>query len=196
VLWDADLVSLDVILPPHHPLAARDVTRAYAWLGEAVAAALVGLGAMVAAVPLAEARALQARTDAVSLEAARTCFGGVSPFEVLDADRRKCVGLAQIRRAAGTVFQCGILLGFAPAELAGAVGQSDDDAAALADALDQRVVGLRDLGVRTDAGRVIAAVDASIGERLGVTQSPSTLRPDERTAADRIAAGLELMPGA
>ena len=37
VLWDAGLLSLDVVLPPGHALAGRDVTLAYRWLGDALA---------------------------------------------------------------------------------------------------------------------------------------------------------------
>ena len=45
VLWDPDLVSLDVVLPRGHPLAVDDVVAAYRWLGEAIADALRALGA-------------------------------------------------------------------------------------------------------------------------------------------------------
>lgn len=190
VLWDADLVSLDVILPPGHPLAAHDVTLAYAWLGGAVADALAGLGALVGAVPLDVARGLQARSDAVSLEAARTCFGGVSPFEVLTTDGRKCVGLAQVRRASGTIFQCGILLHHDAQGLAAAVGRDPADAAVLAAALEERVVGVRDLVPHTDAVRVIGAVDAALVAQLGIDWSVSGLRSDEQAAQTRIARSL------
>ncbi len=44
VLADRDLINLDVALPPGHPLSPADVTRAYAWLGEALAAGLRVLG--------------------------------------------------------------------------------------------------------------------------------------------------------
>ena len=101
VLWDAGLLALDVVLPPGHPLAERDVTRAYAWLGTAVARALAGLGVPAAAIPLAEARAAQARTDPASRLAARSCFGGISPFEVVDPAGRKLVGLAQVPPGGG-----------------------------------------------------------------------------------------------
>ena len=37
VLWDRDLLALDVVLPRGHRLAGDDVVAAYRWLGEAIA---------------------------------------------------------------------------------------------------------------------------------------------------------------
>ena len=58
VLWDAGLLSLDVVLPRGHRLAGDDVVAAYRWLGEALAGALRALGVPdVAVLGPAEARA-------------------------------------------------------------------------------------------------------------------------------------------
>jgi lipoate-protein ligase A len=190
VLWDAGLVSCDVVLPPGHPLADRDVTRAYAWLGEAVAAALGGLGVPATAIPLAAARAAQARSDPTSRTAARACFGGVSPFEVLDAEGRKLVGLAQARRAAGTIFQCGIALSFDARGLAAALGRDAADSAALAAALEARVASVRAYVPGLGATEVIAGVEAELVGRLGVGLAPGTLRPDELAAQAALAASV------
>jgi lipoate-protein ligase A len=190
VLWDPDLVALDVVLPPGHPLAARDVTRAYAWLGEAIADALAGLGAPVAAVGLEEARRLQARRDAASLTAARACFGGVSPFEVLGPDDRKCVGLAQVRRARGTIFQAGIPLRFDIPGLARAIAANPAEAQVVAAALDAHVAPVGHYLPHTSADAVVTAIDAAISARIGVAYRPEPLRPDEAAAQDRIARTL------
>ena len=91
------------------------MVRAYAWLGEGLTRALGRLGWAARAIAPDEARrdnaALRAdeRPGATALR--RTCFGGRSPYEVLVAGR-KVVGLCQVRRRAGTLYQVGILLGF------------------------------------------------------------------------------------
>ena len=190
VLWDAGLVALDVVVPPGHPLADRDVTGAYAWLGTAVARALAEFGVPAAAIPLAEARAAQARTDPGSRLAARSCFGGISPFEVVDPAGRKFVGLAQVRRAAGSIFQCGIALEFDAHALGTVLGRDAADAAALTAALEARVVAVHAYRPELTAGEVVAAVEAELARALGVTLEAAGLRPDELAAQSRLAAAL------
>jgi len=187
VLWDTGLVALDVVLPPGHPLADRDVTRAYAWLGTAVAAALTGLGVTGTAIPLADARTAQARTDQTSRLAARACFGGISPFEVVDRDGRKLAGLAQVRRTQGTIFQCGIALAFDAAGLAVVLGHDDAEVAALVTALEARVTSVRAARAALTADEVVAAVEAALVATLGITLVPARLRPDELAAQARLA---------
>jgi lipoate---protein ligase len=132
VLWDAGLVALDLALPRGHDLALDDVVATYAFLGEAIADALSTLGAPARIVTLAEARAA-GRQDAAL--AARACFGGRSPYEVL-VGGRKVVGLAQVRRHAGALLQAGIALRLDAAGLAALLelppGEREDLAAALA----------------------------------------------------------------
>jgi len=182
VLWDAGLLSLDVVLPPGHPLADRDVTRAYAWLGTAVATALTHLGIPATAIPLAEARIAQARSDPTSRLAVRACFGGISPFEVVAPDLRKLVGLAQVRRARGTVFQCGIPLGFDAPLLAALLARDAVELPLLADALGQRVVALGDLSPGLTASQIIAAVEQALTAAHGIRFDVDDLRDDERAA--------------
>jgi lipoate-protein ligase A len=190
VLWDAGLLALDVVLPPGHPLADRDVTLAYRWLGAAVASALTGLGVPAAAIPLADARAAQARTDPITRLASRACFGGLSPFEVVDPAGRKLAGLAQVRRGVGTIFQCGIALEFDTAGLAVALGRDRGDADALGAALAARVASVHAVRPGLRADEVIAAVEAELARALGIRLLPAALRPDELEAQARIAAGL------
>lgn len=122
VLADDGLLNLDVALPAAHRLEHRDVVRAYAWLGTALARAFRRLG-WAACVVTPDA----ARRDTADLRAdeypgatvlRRTCFGGRSPYEVL-VTGRKVVGLCQVRRRTGTLYQVGILLGFDAPRLAG-----------------------------------------------------------------------------
>ncbi len=145
VLTDDGLLNLDVVLPAAHRLGHRDVVRAYAWLGTALTRALRRLGWTARAVA-PEA----ARRDAAALRAAeypgvtvlqRTCFGGRSPYEVLVAGR-KVVGLCQVRRRAGTLYQAGILLGFDAERLAGLLSVSPAERAAGAARLGRRAGGL------------------------------------------------------
>ena len=125
VLWDDDLIAVDVVLPTGHPLLPVDVVQAYRWVGEAVADALRGLGVGDArAVPPDEARA---RTPGAS---AGMCFGGLSPWEVISGDR-KMIGLSQVRRTAGAIIQVGLPMRIDAARLARAVGAPPDAAADL-----------------------------------------------------------------
>ena len=135
VLWDDDLVAVDIILPAGHPLLPVDVVAGYRWVGEAVVAALKALGIPGArAVPPAEARAWP-RGDAAGL-----CFGGLSPWEVVVGDR-KVLGLSQVRRQPGGMIQVGVPLHLDAARLTRAVGAPG---AAAAD-LEARTTGIADL---------------------------------------------------
>ena len=128
VLWDRDLLALDVLLPRGHPLAGDDVVDAYRWLGEAIADALRALGARdVAVIGVAEARAARAHPG----PAADACFGGLSPYEVL-AGGRKVVGLSQARRKPGALLQAGIPLRLDAGRLARLMGRDAAFAAGLA----------------------------------------------------------------
>ena len=161
VLWDEDLVALDVVLPRGHRLALDDVVAAYRWLGEALAEALEALGVPAVQV-VSVARARAARDEA--RPATDACFGGLSPYEVL-AGGRKVVGLSQTRRRTGALLQAGIPLRLDAGRLARLMGRGDDFAtglAATAAGLHESVPGLA-------AGDLVAAVDAAIASRLGVT---------------------------
>ena len=122
VLWDRDLLALDVALPRGHPLAADDVVAAYRWLGEAIADALGAVGvADVEVIDVPRARAAAGAPGA----AADACFGGLSPFEVL-AGGRKVVGLSQARRRPGALLQAGIPLTLDAARLARLMARDED----------------------------------------------------------------------
>ena len=117
VLVDETLLSLDIALPHTHPLATTDVVRAYEWVGELWAAALRRLGATDArALPTPDVRAIPAleRDDPLRL----ACYGTLSPWEVVSgAEPRKLVGLCQVRRRPGTLYQIGVYLRFDAAAL-------------------------------------------------------------------------------
>ena len=135
VLWDDDLIAIDVVLPAGHPLLPVDVVEAYRWVGQAVARGLGQIGVAGArAVQPDEARAWP--TGA----AAGLCFGGMSPWEVV-VDDRKVLGLSQVRRPAGAIIQAGVPMRLDAARLARAVGATP----AAADDLAARTAGIPNL---------------------------------------------------
>jgi lipoate-protein ligase A len=140
VLSDA-LLLLDVALPPADPLYVSDVTESYRWLGVVWATALDALGIAAHVVEIATARA-----DAQMLDPLlrRVCFGGLSPYEVVSG-RQKVVGLAQVRRRRGALFQAGVYLQWAPEQTTALVAATQAERDALTRQLAARVAGLADL---------------------------------------------------
>ncbi len=115
VLCDPGLLEVDVALPRGHPLLLDDVTASYRFLGEAWLAALDGVGVAGRLVTVDEARSLAPER----LAAARVaCYAGLSPYEVVDAQGLKLVGLCQRRRRGAALFQCSIACGAAPSAAA------------------------------------------------------------------------------
>ncbi len=191
VLTDDGLLNLDVVLPAAHPLGHRDVVRAYAWLGTALTRALRRLGWAAFAITPEEARrdtaALRAdeRPGATALR--RTCFSGRSPYEVLIAGR-KVVGLCQVRRRAGTLYQVGILLEFDAVRLAGLLRGPAAERAAGATWLSRRAAGLHTLPRAQPApvkGQGSDAPDAAMQRLLG------GLAPAYRALAGEIIRSME-----
>ncbi|HLZ28964.1 MAG TPA: hypothetical protein VKV73_16735 [Chloroflexota bacterium] len=115
VLVDRDSMLCGAIcVPLPHPLLGDDLTASYRWLGEHLSARLAGLGVQGARrVEVDEARAdvaaLKTQDDAVSRLLLTTCYGALSPHEVV-VGAAKLVGLAQVRRRHAALFQFGILL--------------------------------------------------------------------------------------
>jgi lipoate-protein ligase A len=105
LLWPGHQVWLDVGLPRGDPLWDDDVGRSARWLGEALAAALVGLGVAGAT---AHAGPLE-RTAWSHL----VCFAGRAPGEVV-VGGRKVVGTSQRRTREGAVFQVAVALVWSP----------------------------------------------------------------------------------
>ena len=159
VLWDRDLLGLDVVLPRGHRLAPDDVVAAYRWLGEALADALTAVG-----VPDVEVIDLGRARGAAPGPAADACFGGLSPWEVM-ASGRKVVGLSQTRRRPGALLQAGVPLRLDAPRLARLLGRD----AAWADALAATAAGVRELAPGVSVGDVVAAVEAALAAREGLT---------------------------
>jgi lipoate-protein ligase A len=178
VLVGPRFLSLDIALPPGHPLAPPDVTTAYRWLGEAWLTTLRGLGVRDARlVPVEEVRAHPYQPvrhpvpgAPVSDEALvrRACFGALSPYEVA-VGPRKLVGLSQVRRRPGVLFQVGLPLVWEADLLAELLAHNAPEQARLQTLLRARALGLADvLDPLPLAAEVIAAFEAVLAADWGV----------------------------
>jgi len=164
VLVGPHLLGLDVALPPDHPLVLPDLVESYRWLGEAWAAALAHFGMQARAISPVEAheqRALLKRDETRERESIlhRSCYGALSPYEVV-AGHRKVVGLDMIRRRTGSLLQAGVLLHWETETLAQLLGHTPEEQTLLRDGLLERAAGLDTLLGRPIAPQeVIAAFE-------------------------------------
>lgn len=115
VLCDPGLLEVDVALSAGHPLLETDVTESYRFLGEAWVAALATLGIRGRLVTVDEARGA---SDAHRAVARVACYAGLSPYEVVDDEGGKLVGICQRRRRGAALLQCGLACGLPPGEVA------------------------------------------------------------------------------
>jgi lipoate-protein ligase A len=139
------MVGASVVLPRLHPLVAPGIVSSYRWLGEAHVRALAQLGVQASVVPPPMADAGDPNQSGLRW----ACFGTLSPWEVVGRDRRKLVGLAQVRRGTGVLFVAGTLV-------------STPDWRAFAAAMGQPATAARDLTMCTtscesESGRHVAA---------------------------------------
>lgn len=179
VLFVPGFLMQDIALPISHPLYRGDVSESYRWLGEVWAAALAELGIPVDLVSIAAARADTAGADPL---VRRACFGGRSPYELL-AGGRKLVGLSQIRRRAGALFQVGLYRRWPGRELAELLRIPPAERGATAAALAARVVGLEELHEQPPQQEAIAAAFAqALEQRHRARLLPAPWRADELAA--------------
>jgi len=151
------------------PIASveADVTESYRWLADRLVAALDALG-----IPCRRAEVSEARADIASLRSSTTtggaqllatCYGALSPHEVVVDTHRgvaKLVGLAQVRRRDAALFQLGVLLRD-QSPLADYLRVADEaQREALRTALMQRSVGLDSLTCRSASEAAAAIADA------------------------------------
>ena len=185
VLADADMLGLDIALPRDHPLLLSDLTASYRWIGEAWLWALRGLGVDAALVGVEEARAA-ARDESPSARLARlACFGGLSPYEVAVCGR-KVVGLAQVRRRHGALFQIGVQLRWDAPLVAALLSIDDAERPALVAALDDRVAGLHKVAPRPIAcGELVDAFEGAIAAH-GLALADGVWADGERATVIRL----------
>jgi len=138
----------------------RDVTESYRWLADLLLSALEVPSAR--RVEVAEARhdvaTLRASHNPVSKCLLTTCYGALSPHEIVVGDR-KLVGLAQVRRRDAALFQFGILLRD-QAPLADYLLAGDRIRQQLRRQLQLRTVGLTAVTDRPASAVAAAIVDA------------------------------------
>ena len=165
VLTGPWMVSASILLPHGHPLLGDSLVACYRWLGQLHAATLAQFGVSAYALPPQALPLAQAMLDLRALSWA--CFGGLSPWEVVDAGYRKLVGLAQRRRSTGVLLVAGALLGAADWRLLCEVmGHPEDEAI-----LRRRTVSCAELAGRTiEAEAFASALAQAIGDAL--TRAP------------------------
>ncbi len=171
------VLGLDVALPAGHPPITSDVLEAYRWVGHVWADALRQLGVPCRVVEIAEARAAPRWPAAVQRSVQIACFGSLSPYEVV-AGSRKLVGLAQVRRRAGTLVQCGIYAHFDADRLSSLLAVPDRPAVVAA--LQEAAVGLDQVappGVTLEEVR--NAWEASLSRLHGVRLQPGDWSDEE-----------------
>lgn len=187
VLATPSVLGLDIVLPAEHPLAIPDIVEAYHWLGEVWVEALARLDIRSHALTIAEARAWEKPAADIAEALATACFGGVSPYEVI-AGGRKLVGLAQVRRSRGVLWQSGLHLDFDARALAEMLAPDSPDHVAAG--LRRCAVGLQELSsVPRKPNDIFGAFAAALTDRLGVVLAPGRWSAEELQYAD---AGTEM----
>jgi lipoate---protein ligase len=164
VLTGPWLVSTSLVLPHAHPWVGAGLIESYRQLAQTQVAALAEFGVPSRAVPPQELpRADRASADGVLGWA---CFAGLSPWEVVDAQGRKLVGLAQRKRQSGVLLVAGALIGAAHWPLlCAAFGAAQDEPT-----LRQRTVCAEEVaGRRIEPERFAGAVARFLERALSVT---------------------------
>jgi lipoate-protein ligase A len=170
LLLDAHVLCGAIALPTS--AVSRDVTESYRWLGDHLVEALSRLGVLARRAEIAEARADLAALRASGNALTDTCYGVLSPHEVVvDTDHgpAKLVGLAQVRRRDAALFQFGVLLRDQSALAEFICVKTEADREALRSALAQRTVGLESLTSRLK-GRSVSEVAEAIADAMPFAQ--------------------------
>ncbi|NLD67874.1 MAG: lipoate--protein ligase family protein [Limnobacter sp.] len=121
------MVGASVVLPVGHRLLGANLIDAYRWLGEAYYAVVQEIGIAARLVrpdelQRGELRIRESQRGQRSADGSRddlaprepvawACYGSLSPWELVDADGRKLVGLAQQRRRNAVLLVSGLLAG-------------------------------------------------------------------------------------
>jgi lipoate-protein ligase A len=193
VLAEPSFLSLDIALPPQHPLALPDITETYRWLGEIWVETLQELGVQDARlVSVGEVREARARREILSPEklteerlAGQVCFGALSPYEVVLEDGRKLVGLSQVRRRSGTLLQCGIPMLYQIGRLVEAQKLADYEKQLQATVLARRMLSLEE-ALKNSAPEftvITEFFDRVICNRLNINSREKDWLPEELETA-------------
>lgn len=155
VLTGPWMLGLSLALPIGHPWLGQGLLESYRHLGQLFVQMLATQGVPARALLPFDLPAQQSALVARGLPVLDwACFGNLSPWEVVDAEGRKLVGLAQRRRQTGVLLVAGLLVTEPPwVVLCDALGRGEDEAV-----LGQRTVSCEALGA--DALSVQALADA------------------------------------
>jgi lipoate-protein ligase A len=165
VLTGPWMVGASVVLPPGHPLLGKTLTDAYRWLGEAYQRALSGFGVIADLLPPDRVARVDAAVAGGPVPWA--CFGGLSPWELVDADGRKLVGLAQQRRRDGVLLVSGALVRTPPwSLLCHAMHAGQDEIRLAARTTSIEALCTRPLETNTTQ-QVALALEAQVTQALG-----------------------------
>jgi lipoate---protein ligase len=107
VLTGPWLVGVSVVLPLTHPWACDGVMASYQRLGQLHATVLNGFGVAARAMPPDELRSARAASPLDTVDWA--CFGSLSPWELVNTQGRKLVGMAQRKKQNGVLLVAGTL---------------------------------------------------------------------------------------
>lgn len=108
VLTGPWMVGVSVVLPPAHPWVSKGLVESYRPLGQLHGDALQAFGVTSHTLPPQALR--QPNNSVGSRTVDWACFGSLSPWEVVDTQGRKLVGLAQRRRQTGVLLVAGTLI--------------------------------------------------------------------------------------
>jgi len=108
VMAGAEMLSVSVFLPRHHPISTGSTVKAYHWIGELWQKVFTSYR-LCTRLPNAEDIA-QSKQQAERHSIDWACYGAVAHGELLDQQGRKLLGVAQIRSRHGCVLTCGVYL--------------------------------------------------------------------------------------
>lgn len=162
VLTGPWMVSASVVLPLGHPWVQGRLSGSYRGLGQLHVEVLAQWGVAASAVPEPEVALANERLGPVVDWA---CYGSLAPWEVVDAQGRKLVGLAQRRQRTGVLLVAGTLACRPDwALLCDALGRPDDVPAML-----RRTVSCADLRPGPwDAQRLAASLREALAQALAL----------------------------
>lgn len=128
VLTGPWMLGLSLALPVGHAWLGQGLLESYRHLGQLWADTLDEVGVRAQLLPPATIPSTQEQLAARGLPVLDwACFGNLSPWELVDAQGRKLVGLAQRRRQTGVLLVAGVLLTQPPWEmLCEALGRGPD----------------------------------------------------------------------
>jgi lipoate-protein ligase A len=119
------LVSVSVVLPLEHPWVCTGLIDSYRRLGQLHVAVLKEFDVAACALQPLEVSRVNNSNEVRGVKWA--CFGNLSPWEVVNAQGRKLVGLAQRRRGSGVLLVAGTLISIADWPLlCNSMGHPDD----------------------------------------------------------------------